>query len=168
MIEVKSGPRLLAGRYVLHRELGRGGMAIVHEGHDRRLDRRVAIKVVPVAATEPTARHRFVREARSTARLSHPNAVAVFDAGDSDGYLYIVMEFVDGRTLAEELSACGRIEPTRATAIALSVLVALDHAHSTGIVHRDVKPSNIMLTDDGTVSCSISVSPSALMTSPGR
>ena len=148
---MKRGQLLLAGRYVLDRELGRGGMAIVHEGHDRRLDRRVAIKLVPVAATEPTARHQFVREARSTARLSHPNAVAVFDAGDSDGYLYIVMEFVGGRTLAEELSACGRIEPTQATAIALSVLAALDHAHRTGIVHRDVKPSNIMLSHDGTV-----------------
>src|SRR6266508_4612745 len=95
VIEVNGGPRLLAGRYVLHRELGRGGMATVHEGHDRRLDRRVAVKVVPVVATEPAARQRFVREARSGARLFHPNAVSVFDAGETDGYLYIVMEFVD-------------------------------------------------------------------------
>ena len=130
---------------------GAAGMAIVYEGHDRRLDRRVAVKVVPAVATEPEARQRFVREARSTARLSHPNAVAVFDAGETDGYLYIVMEFVEGRTLAAELNDRGRIEPAEATTVAVSVLAALGHAHSAELVHRDVKPSNIMLSDDGTV-----------------
>lgn len=123
----------------------------MYEGHDERLDRRVAVKVVPVADTDPTARQRFVREARSTARLPHPNIVAVFDAGEADGSLYIVMEFVAGRTLADEIKVQGRIATEHATAIAISVLAALGHAHRAGVVHRDVKPSNIMLADNGTV-----------------
>ncbi|CAN5817264.1 hypothetical protein BH24ACT5_BH24ACT5_17710 [soil metagenome] len=151
MSEIGSGSRSLAGRYVLHRVLGRGGMATVYEGHDQRLDRRVAVKVVPVAGTEPTARQRFVQEAQSTARLFHPNIVALFDAGEVDGSLYIVMEFVAGRTLADEIKDRGRFATSHASTIAISVLAALDHAHRAGLVHRDVKPSNIMLADDGTV-----------------
>ena len=126
-------------------------MAVVYAAQDRRLDRRVAVKVMPVAATEPAERQRFVREARSAAGLSHPNAVAVFDAGEADDHLYLVMEFVDGRTLADLLAERGPFEPAEATEIITPVLAALGHAHAAGIVHRDVKPSNIMVSDDGTV-----------------
>ena len=93
----------------------------------------------------------FVREAQSAAGLSHPNAVAVFDAGEADGYLYIVMELVEGRSLANVLAEAGPLEPSQATAIAASVLAALGQAHAAGIVHRDVKPSNIMVSYGGTV-----------------
>ena len=146
-----SSTRLLAGRYVLDRLLGRGGMAMVYAGRDHCLDRLVAVKVVPVAVTEPVGRARFIREARSAAGLSHPNAVAVFDAGEADGYLYIVMELVDGRPLGDVLAEAGSLELAQATAVAASVLAALGQAHDAGIVHRDVKPSNIMVSYDGTV-----------------
>ena len=92
-----------------------------------------------------------MREARSAAGLSHPNAVAVFDAGEADGYLYIVMELVEGRSLGDVLAEAGPLEPAQATAIAASVLAALGQAHDAGIVHRDVKPSNIMVSYDGAV-----------------
>ena len=149
MIEL--GSRLLAGRYEMEGVLGRGGMAVVYAARDRRLDRRVAVKVVPLAAAESEARHRFVREARSSAGLAHPNAVAVFDAGEADDHLYLVMEFVDGRTLADLLAEGRPFEAAEATAVAMSVLAALGHAHAAGIVHRDVKPSNIMISNDDTV-----------------
>jgi serine/threonine-protein kinase len=151
VIAVHDTTRVLAGRYVLERLLGRGGMAMVYAAADRRLGRQVAIKALPVAVTEPIGRARFVREARSAAGLCHPNAVAVFDAGEADGYLYIVMELVEGRTLADLLAQAGRLNPSDAAAIAGSVLAALEQAHMAGIVHRDVKPSNIMLSYDGTV-----------------
>ena len=151
MIVLDRESRLLAGRYVLERVIGRGGMATVFEGHDGRLDRRVALKVVPVAVTEPVGRERFVREARSAAGLCHPNAVAVFDAGEADGFLYIVMELVYGQTLADLLAEQGPLESSQATAIAWSVLDAIGQAHAAGIVHRDVKPSNVMVSFDGQV-----------------
>ena len=88
----------------MERLLGRGGMAMVYAARDRRLDRQVAVKVVPVAVIEPVGRARFVREAQSAAGLSHSNAVAVFDAGEADGYLYIVMELVEGHSLGEVLA----------------------------------------------------------------
>ena len=125
-------------------------MAVVYAAQDRRLDRRVAVKVMPVAATEPAERQRFVREARLL--LGCPSQrVAVFDAGEADDHLYLVMEFVDGRTLADLLAERGRLDPAEATEIITPVLAALGHAHAAGIVHRDVKPSNIMVSGDGTV-----------------
>src|SRR5262245_13525590 len=126
-------------------------MAMVYAARDRRRDRQVAVKVVPVAVTEPVGRARFVREARSAAGLSHPNAVAVFDAAEADGYLYIVMELVEGRSLGDVLAEAGPLEPSQATAIAASMLAALGQAHAAGIIHRDVKPSNVMLSYGGAV-----------------
>ena len=146
-----SGTRLLAGRYLLEGLLGRGGMAMVYAGRDRRLDRQVAVKVVPAAVTEPVGRARFIREARSAAGLSHPNAVAVFDAGEADGFLFIVMELVDGRSLGDVLAEGGALEPGQAMAVAAAVLAALGQAHKVGIVHRDVKPANIMVSYGGDV-----------------
>jgi serine/threonine-protein kinase len=151
VICVDNGSDLVAGRYELRRVLGSGGMAIVYAARDRRLERDVAVKLIPVEATPVSERERFAREARAAAGLWHPNAVAVFDAGESDGVLYIVMELVDGQTLAKELSEGGRFDVDEAVAVTSSILAALGHAHVAGIVHRDVKPANIMLSSRGEV-----------------
>ena len=136
---------LFAGRYELGRVLGAGGMAKVYAAHDQRLDRPVAVKLVPTAQAEPILRQRFIREARSAAAFTHPNAVALFDGGEADDFLYLVMEFVDGQTLAERLAVAGPLDPGVARRIASSVLAALAAAHAVGVVHRDVKPGNIIL-----------------------
>lgn len=123
----------------------------MYAARDERLGRTVAIKLVPVVEAEPVLRQRFIREARSAAGFSHPNAVAVFDAGEADDYLYLVMELVEGRSLAERLADGGPLDPAAATKVAAGVLNALAAAHAVGIVHRDVKPANIMLANDGGV-----------------
>ena len=151
MATLEDATRQLAGRYVLDRVLGRGGMATVFAARDRRLDRQVAVKVVPVAVTDSVGRDRFVREARSAAGLCHPNAVSVFDAGESDGFLFIVMELVEGQSLSELLADGGPLEVDEALTVATSLLAALGEAHAAGIVHRDVKPSNVMVTFSGAV-----------------
>jgi serine/threonine protein kinase len=142
--------RVLADRYAVGELLGRGGMAEVYLATDRVLDRPVAVKVLGGwLAHDGTFVERFRREALASARISHPNLVAVFDAGSEDGVHYIVMEHVRGETLADVLRRDGRLEPNRATRIATSVADALGVAHAAGIVHRDVKPANVMLTPDG-------------------
>jgi serine/threonine protein kinase len=127
-------------------------MASVFLGHDDQLKRRVAIKILAThLASEPGFYERFVREARMAARLSHPNVVQIFDAGEDDERPYIVMEYVPGRTVGDELRARGRLEPTRVVDLALQVCGGLEAAHASGLVHRDVNPQNLLLRDDGAV-----------------
>jgi eukaryotic-like serine/threonine-protein kinase len=141
---------LLVDRYELGPTIGAGGMATVYAGHDRVLDRPVAIKLLG-RYQQADARARLVREARAAARLHHPNVVAVHDTGEHDGQPFIVMELVQGRSLAEELRERGRLDIEEAVGIALGVLDGLAVAHAAGIVHRDVKPGNVLLPDGGGV-----------------
>ena len=137
---------LAAGRYAIERELGRGGMATVYVARDQELQRPVAVKLLAEhLAADDTFRRRFLREARLAGRLSHPNVVQVFDAGDPDGRPFIVMEYVPGRTLAD----CGKLPPARVAELGRQACAGLQHAHAAGLVHRDVKPGNLLLRDDG-------------------
>lgn len=139
---------LLGDRYLVGEVIGRGGMADVRVATDQVLGRDVAVKVLRAAEPDPTDRARFVDEARTLARLSHPNLVTVLDAGTSDERPYLVMELVPGITLADAFER-GPIAPGRAAAIGAQVADALAYVHGTGIVHRDVKPGNVLLHEDG-------------------
>jgi eukaryotic-like serine/threonine-protein kinase len=148
-------PRLIAGRYELGPVLGRGGMAVVRLGTDVRLDRTVAVKMLRGDLAEaPAFQARFRREARAAAALGHPGIVSVYDAGEEnvDGTvaLYIVMEYVEGQTL-RDLVRTGTQTPRRALETTADILDALEHSHRAGIVHRDVKPANVMVTTSGAV-----------------
>ncbi|WP_020573405.1 Stk1 family PASTA domain-containing Ser/Thr kinase [Actinopolymorpha alba] len=144
--------RLLDGRYHVGRRVARGGMATVYEAVDTRLDRTVAVKVLHAGLVDDADFvRRFQREARSAARLSHPNVVAVFDQGEDDGTPYLTMEYVAGRTLRQELHSEGHFSPARALEILDQILQALAIAHEADLVHRDVKPENVLLGDDGSV-----------------
>jgi eukaryotic-like serine/threonine-protein kinase len=143
---------VLGGRYRLEASIGTGGMAQVYRGVDTTLDRTVAIKILaPQFARDPSFVDRFRREAQAAARLNHPNIVNVYDTGVDGDTNYIVMEYVEGRTLAEYLASGGRLAPTRAAGIAEKVAEALAAAHAQGVIHRDIKPANIMVTRDGRV-----------------
>ena len=145
-------PQVLLERYEVGRLLGSGGMAEVYEGRDRLLARQVAIKVpLPEYAHDPAFQQRFRREAQAAASLSNPGIVAVYDTGMQNGTPFIVMEFVGGRTLKETILADGPLYPDRAAEIAADVCSALAAAHARGLVHRDVKPPNVMLTHGGRV-----------------
>jgi serine/threonine protein kinase len=125
-------------------------MATVYLAHDEELDRPVALKILADnLAGDTTFRDRFEREARLAARLSHPNVVRVFDVGESDGRPFIVMEYVEGDTLAAELGRHGPLPPDRAVDLALQICSGLEAAHASGLVHRDVKPRNLLLRPDG-------------------
>jgi serine/threonine-protein kinase len=142
---------VLADRYELGPVLGQGGMARVHQGVDRQLDRRVAIKVLaPPFDRDDEFVERFRREARAAAGLSHPNIVAVFDSGSDDGTHFIVTELVEGETLADRLRD-GPMPPADAVAVAVDIARALAAAHALGLIHRDIKPGNVMLLPDGRV-----------------
>ncbi len=147
-----AGPTVLNGRYELHRRLGRGGMAEVYLSRDRLLDRPVAVKVLfPEFATDPSFVERFRREATAAANLNHPNIVGVYDWGETEGTYFIVMEYVDGRTLAEILRTEGPLHPDRVADVGADVAAALGFAHRNGVVHRDVKPGNVIVTSAGLV-----------------
>ncbi|QXC59729.1 Stk1 family PASTA domain-containing Ser/Thr kinase [Aquihabitans sp. G128] len=143
---------VLNGRYELQRRVGRGGMAEVFLARDRLLDRPVAIKILfPEFATDPSFVARFRREAQSAANLNHPNIVGVYDWGKERGTYYIVMEYIDGRSVSDILRSDGPIEAKRAAGIAADVAGALGFAHRKGVVHRDVKPGNVLITSNGEV-----------------
>jgi predicted Ser/Thr protein kinase len=136
----------LAGEYSLQRELGRGGMGIVYLARDVQLDRDVAIKVLPAhLASARESRERFVREARMAAGLSHPHIVPIHRVGEADGFVFFVMSYVEGETLGERLRTKGPLAPADASRVLREVAWALAYAHGRGIVHRDVKPDNILL-----------------------
>jgi serine/threonine-protein kinase len=140
------------GKYEILAELGRGGMGVVYRGYDPPLKRQVAIKVLaPHLVWESAFVERFVREARSAARLSHPNIVTIHDVGQEAGWYYFVMEYVEGQTLTDYIAQRGRLSARDALAILTPLARALDHAHHNGLVHRDIKPANIIITSDGQV-----------------
>ncbi|MEQ4300456.1 Stk1 family PASTA domain-containing Ser/Thr kinase [Plantactinospora sp. B6F1] len=149
--------RLLGGRYQVGELLGYGGMAEVHRGRDLRLGRDVAIKMLRTdLARDDTFQMRFRREAQNAASLNHPAIVAVYDTGEEiaptgETLPFIVMEFVNGRTLKEVLAAEGRLMPRRALEITADVCAALEFSHRHGIIHRDIKPGNVMMTQTGQV-----------------
>ncbi|MGB8021464.1 MAG: Stk1 family PASTA domain-containing Ser/Thr kinase [Candidatus Nanopelagicales bacterium] len=155
-----SDVRRLGDRYQVGDLLGRGGMAEVHEGRDMRLGRRVAVKILkPELARDPSFLARFRREAQSAASLNHPNVVAVYDTGEdvlgesASAVIvpFIVMELVEGITLRELLRSENKLVPERALEITSEILAALDYSHRHGIIHRDIKPGNVMLTGSGMV-----------------
>ena len=136
---------LAAGRYRIERTLGSGGMAVVYLAHDEELHRRVAIKVLAEhLAGDDSFRARFLQESKLAGRLSHPNVVQVYDAGETEGSPYIVMEYVPGDTIAER----GKLSYRDAVPLALQACAGLQHAHAAGLVHRDVKPANLLVRED--------------------
>lgn len=143
------------GRYVVERVLGRGGMATVYLAHDQELERLVAVKVLHGGLAENTeAGDRFRREALTVARLSHPHVVAIFDAGEEDGEPFIVMEYIEGDGLDSILGREAPLDADRAVELALQACDGLGYAHVQGVVHRDVKPANLLVRSDGVLKVS--------------
>ena len=150
--------QVLDERYRVDSLIARGGMATVYLATDRRLDRVVALKVMhPELARHEEFVSRFIREAKTAARLTHPNIVAVFDQSADGGHVYLVMEFVDGQTLRELLGDRGRFTPREALEVLAPVLSALGAAHRGGMVHRDVKPENVLIGKQGTYAYAVKV-----------
>src|SRR5947199_8400537 len=144
--------QVYSGRYELRRHVARGGMAEVYLAHDRLLDRPVALKVLfPELSVDRSFVERFRREAQAAANLSHPNIVSVYDWGEEESTYFIVMEYIDGQPLSAVLRKEGTLLPDRAAGICADVAGALAFAHANGVIHRDVKPGNVLITSDGSV-----------------
>jgi serine/threonine protein kinase/tetratricopeptide (TPR) repeat protein len=144
----EQAPPQRLGHYALTRKLGQGGMGVVYEARDERLERTVAVKTMSLLGNDETARKRFWREARAAASVNHPNICQIYEIGEDRGELFIAMELLEGEPLAEELKR-GPLSVARAMSIGLEMLAALAALHTRGIIHRDLKPSNVFITPHG-------------------
>src|SRR3954453_8469188 len=144
--------RVLDNRYLIGSRVARGGMATVYEANDLRLDRTVAVKVMhPGLGDDDEFAARFVAEARSAAKLSHPNAVGGFDQGNAAGAVFLAMEVIPGHTLRDTIGKEAPLSTARALALLEPMVSALASAHRAGLIHRDVKPENVLIADDGRI-----------------
>ena len=144
--------RVISNRYVVEEVVGTGGMAVVYRAWDTKQKQMVAIKVLrPEFESDQEFVRRFSREAEAAAKMSHENIVNLIDVGQDGDLRYIVMEYVDGQTLKDMIRTNGRLRPETAVRMAIRILAAVDHAHKNNIVHRDIKPQNILLDRQGTV-----------------
>jgi serine/threonine-protein kinase len=137
----------LAGRYTITRELGEGGMATVYLAQDIKHDRSVALKVLKPELAEVIGAERFLVEIKTTAALQHPHILPLFDSGEADGFLFYVMPYVEGETLGDRIGREKQLPVDEAVEITRAVAQALQHAHDRGVIHRDIKPGNILLQD---------------------
>ena len=145
-------PEVLAGRYAIEAEIARGGMADVYLARDLQLDRRVAVKVLfPEYSRDPTFVERFRREAQQAAILTHPNIVSVYDYGQEGDTYFIVMEYVEGKSLRDVLQVEVTLSPMQSARVASEIADAIEFAHRNQVVHRDIKPGNILITPTGQV-----------------
>ena len=145
MVEVAQVKKALAGRYQVERVLGEGGMATVYLAHDQKHNRKVAVKVMRPELAATLGADRFLREVQVAAQLSHPNILPMFDSGEADGILYYVMPYVEGETLKEHVAKEGQLSVNEAMRLGREVAEALAYAHARGIIHRDIKPGNVLL-----------------------
>ncbi|HEY5219896.1 MAG TPA: serine/threonine-protein kinase, partial [Gemmatimonadaceae bacterium] len=147
MPETSNIPTALSDRYVIEREIGSGGMAVVYLAHDKKLEREVALKVLRPELGAVLGAERFLTEIKISARLDHPHILTLIDSGDAGGLLYYVLPYVRGETLREKLNREHQLGIAEAIAITKQVASALDYAHRQGLVHRDIKPENILLQE---------------------